>query len=111
MGASFFRRRFLALNSTKSVRTGGCKAAARRQQHADTAVPRRRRRGTSAVVGLPPDSRRGHMDYRILGPIEVFDGDREISLGGDKQRALFAALLLDANEVVSADRLIDELWG
>ncbi len=51
------------------------------------------------------------MDYRILGPLEVCDGDRTVGLGGDKQRALLAVLLLHANEVVSADRLIDDLWG
>ena len=51
------------------------------------------------------------MDFRILGPLEVFDGDRPLALGGTKQRALLALLLLHANEVVSSDRLIEELWG
>ena len=50
------------------------------------------------------------MRFRILGPLEVYDGDRLISLAG-AQRSLLALLLLSANEVVSADRLIDELWG
>jgi len=40
----------------------------------------------------------------------VRDGDRELRLGGPKQRGLLALLLLRANEVVSADRLLDELW-
>lgn len=51
------------------------------------------------------------MDYRILGPLEVTDGDRPLALGGEKQRALLVLLLLHAGEVVSADRLIDDLWG
>ena len=51
------------------------------------------------------------MDYRILGPLEVTVGDRALALGGAKQRALLAVLLLHAGEVVSADRLVDELWG
>ncbi len=51
------------------------------------------------------------MDFRILGPLEVADGDSLVALTGAKQRALLAALLLRANEVVSADRLIDDLWG
>ena len=51
------------------------------------------------------------MDYRILGPLEVSVGDRPLVLGGEKQRALLAVLLLHAGEVVSADRLIDKLWG
>jgi YVTN family beta-propeller protein len=51
------------------------------------------------------------VDYRILGPLEVLDGDRSISLGTVKQQALLAVLLLHANEFVPRDRLIDELWG
>src|SRR6266540_6735159 len=51
------------------------------------------------------------MDYRILGPLEVVDGDRSVALGGDRQRAVLAQLLLHPNEVVASDRLIDELWG
>jgi DNA-binding SARP family transcriptional activator len=51
------------------------------------------------------------MEFRILGPIEVADGDDVIPLASAKQRALLAILILSANEVVSADRLIDELWG
>jgi DNA-binding SARP family transcriptional activator len=51
------------------------------------------------------------VDFRILGPLEVrANGDR-LRLGGRKQRALLAVLLLNANEVVSRDRLIDVLWG
>jgi predicted ATPase/DNA-binding SARP family transcriptional activator len=51
------------------------------------------------------------MDFRILGPLEVVDKSRAIALGGSKQRALLALLLLHANETLSTDRLIDELWG
>ena len=51
------------------------------------------------------------MDFWILGPLEVRDGSRTLTLGGAKQRALLAILLLHRNEVVSADRLIEELWG
>jgi DNA-binding SARP family transcriptional activator len=51
------------------------------------------------------------MDFRILGPLEVLEGGRAVALGGSKQRALLALLLLHANETLSTDRLIDELWG
>ena len=51
------------------------------------------------------------MEFRILGPLEAWEGGHEMSLGGPRPRALLALLLLHANEVVSADRLIDELWG
>ena len=51
------------------------------------------------------------MEFRILGPLEVLENGHQVPLGGSKQRALLASLLLHANEVVSRDRLIDELWG
>jgi DNA-binding SARP family transcriptional activator len=51
------------------------------------------------------------MEFRILGPLEVVDGDRPLTLKGSRLRALLVLLLTSANEVVSADRLIDELWG
>ena len=50
------------------------------------------------------------MDFRVLGPLEVSDDGRTLDLGGAKHRTLLAILLLHANEVVSADRLIDALW-
>jgi YVTN family beta-propeller protein len=50
------------------------------------------------------------MEFRILGPLAVCDEGRELSLGGARQRALLAILILHANEVVSTDRLIDALW-
>jgi YVTN family beta-propeller protein len=51
------------------------------------------------------------MEFRILGVLEVREGESRIPLGAGKQRALLALLLLHANEVVATDRLIDELWG
>src|SRR5436309_8999846 len=50
------------------------------------------------------------MDFRILGPLEVSSEGRSLDLGGHKQRTLLALLLLEANRVVSSDRLIDALW-
>src|SRR3954452_15766306 len=50
------------------------------------------------------------MEFRILGTLEVLDGERPLDLGGPKQRALLGALLLDANRVVPRERLIDALW-
>jgi DNA-binding SARP family transcriptional activator len=50
------------------------------------------------------------VEFRILGPLEVVDDDRAIDLGPPQQRALFAFLLLNANEVASSDRLAEALW-
>jgi DNA-binding SARP family transcriptional activator/tetratricopeptide (TPR) repeat protein len=46
----------------------------------------------------------------MLGPLEVWDGDRPLSLGGPQQRALLALLLVHDGGVVSTDRLADQLW-
>jgi DNA-binding SARP family transcriptional activator len=51
------------------------------------------------------------MDFRLLGPLEVDNGDAPIGLGGAKQRALLALLLLNANRTVASDRLVDDLPG
>ncbi len=50
------------------------------------------------------------VEFRLLGPPEVIERRRALDLGPGKQRALLAILLLHANEVVSAARLIDDLW-
>jgi DNA-binding SARP family transcriptional activator len=51
------------------------------------------------------------VEFRILGPLEVRHEGRPVQIGGAKERALLALLLLQAGEQVSVDRLIDELWG
>jgi DNA-binding SARP family transcriptional activator/streptogramin lyase len=51
------------------------------------------------------------MEFRVLGPLEVVDDGRALQLGSGRQLALVAVLLLHANEAVSVDRLVDELWG
>ena len=50
------------------------------------------------------------MEFRILGPLEVVDGEQPIVLRRGKECALLAYLVLHANEVVPSERLIDELW-
>ncbi len=51
------------------------------------------------------------MRYGILGPLEVIGDAGPLRVAGAKLRALLVLLLLDANRVVSVDRLIEELWG
>ncbi len=69
---------------------------------------------TAAIEALSGDYRLASarmLEFRILGPLEVLDGDRPIRLGGPKQRAALAILLLNANRVVSVERLADDLYG
>jgi DNA-binding SARP family transcriptional activator len=50
------------------------------------------------------------MEFRILGPLEACADGRMLPVRGEKQKALLAILLLHANQVVSSERLVDELW-
>ena len=51
------------------------------------------------------------MEFRVLGPLEVLRGRQALSIEAHKPRAVLALLLLHANEIVSRDRLIDDLWN
>ena len=48
---------------------------------------------------------------RILGGLDAWDGDTEVDLGGRRQRAVLAVLVLARGEVVPAERIADCLWG
>jgi len=50
------------------------------------------------------------MKFKVLGPMEVRRGDQALALGGPKQRALLAILLIEANHVVGLERLAELLW-
>jgi DNA-binding SARP family transcriptional activator len=51
------------------------------------------------------------VDFRILGPVGISREGHPLDLGGQRQKVLVCLLLLHANEVVSAERIIDVLWG
>jgi predicted ATPase/DNA-binding SARP family transcriptional activator len=51
------------------------------------------------------------VEFRILGSIEVGDGDQRVDLGGLRERTLLARLLLAAGQVVSADRIAEDIWA
>ena len=51
------------------------------------------------------------MRVRILGPFELEDGGLRVTIGGVRQRAVLARLLLQANEVVPSEQLLVDLWG
>ena len=50
-------------------------------------------------------------EFGILGPLEVSRSGCVVPLGGPRQRAVLALLLLEANRVVSMDRLAEDIWG
>ena len=50
------------------------------------------------------------MQFRILGPLQIVVGDRELRLGRSREQRVLAALLLGANRVVPLERLIDTVW-
>ena len=51
------------------------------------------------------------VEFRLLGPVEVWVGDRRIDVGQPRQQAVLAALLVDAGRVVPRETLIDRVWG
>jgi YVTN family beta-propeller protein len=51
------------------------------------------------------------LEFRILGPLDVLDDDRSVELGGARQRAVLAVLLLHRGETVAVDRIVDLIWG
>jgi DNA-binding SARP family transcriptional activator/DNA-binding beta-propeller fold protein YncE len=53
----------------------------------------------------------GTVEFLMLGPLEVRERGRPIEIGRGQQRALLALLLLNANQTVSVERIVDELWG
>ena len=65
---------------------------------------------TGAVVYPTIRANGGCVEFRVLGPVEVWVQGRRLALGGSKPRAVLALLLLDAGRVVSVERLINELW-
>ncbi|MCX4409363.1 BTAD domain-containing putative transcriptional regulator [Streptomyces sp. NPDC059837] len=67
------------------------------------------------VLGLaaPAPVRGGVTEFRLLGPVAVHDGSSGAGIvpSGPKQRALLATLVIHAGELLSVDRLVEELWG
>ena len=51
------------------------------------------------------------LEFRILGPLEVWDGENAVELSGQRQRAVLALLAIHVGEVVPSERLITYLWG
>ena len=67
--------------------------------------------GRLADVALWVPCGKAEMEFGILGPLEVRDGEALVRVPGAKERALLVDLLVNAGRVVSADRLVEDLWG
>ena len=52
----------------------------------------------------------GTLRFGVLGPLEVLRDGQPLALGGERQRALLALLLLHANELVATEQMVDELF-
>ncbi|HEY6567049.1 MAG TPA: BTAD domain-containing putative transcriptional regulator [Actinomycetota bacterium] len=64
-----------------------------------------------SLSGAKEQVYRRRVRFQVLGPLEVESGDGPTTLGGPKQRAVLAHLLIRANQLVPAATLIDEIWG
>ena len=70
-------------------------------------------RGAAALLiieAMPPQAT-ASVQFRILGPVTAYRDGESLALGGERQRALLAALLVHANETVSTERLVEQLFG
>src|SRR5215813_6934635 len=76
-------------------------------------LPGRLRGDHRARWGMAADTAAGNelTEFGILGPLEASRSEHAVPLGGPRQRAVLALLLLEANRVVSMDRLADDVWG
>ena len=74
-------------------------------------TPDRRWFGSAVCYGRHPLADARELEFKILGQLEVLRAGEGLDVRGPKQRGLLALLLLSANQVVSADRLIEALWG
>jgi tetratricopeptide (TPR) repeat protein len=51
------------------------------------------------------------VEFRLLGPVEVWAGGRLVDVGQPRQRSVLAALLVDAGRLVTLEALVDRVWG
>src|SRR6266516_200356 len=101
---------FLICIACTSFRSRRCAAALknRSRRHWSSALPpvKLSDKGGAVARNEPLE-----LEFRLLGPIEVRSPSGPVSLGGGKPRTLLADLLVHLGQVVSVDRLIDDLWG
>src|SRR5690349_11981032 len=66
---------------------------------------------SAPAVGSVASSEEEAVEFRLLGPVGAWEGEREIPLPGGRLRAVLAMLLLQANRTVTREALIDGVWG
>jgi DNA-binding SARP family transcriptional activator/tetratricopeptide (TPR) repeat protein len=59
--------------------------------------------------GLAPGQ--GHVEFRVLGPVELTVDGTTVAVGHPRQRCVLAVLLVDANRGLAAEEIIDRVWG
>jgi DNA-binding SARP family transcriptional activator/streptogramin lyase len=79
----------------------------RREKTARVAVDR----AAKVLVCSSKPYEEGPVEFRVLGPLEVVDGERQVSLGGAKQRSVLALLILAGGRPVPTDVLIEKIWN
>ncbi|MFI0507031.1 BTAD domain-containing putative transcriptional regulator [Streptomyces albogriseolus] len=82
-------------------------------EHPPDGAPPIARGGTATGHRPPSPGAAGETEFRLLGPVELHDGTTGAGIvpSGSKQRALLSALVLHADQLLSVDRLTEELWG
>ena len=102
------------MDADDRVRVEGLRPNASKRSPSEDLHPRLVDGGTMLYREIPLEGRGGYrrpMELRILGPVEVSAGNGLIPLGGPKQRAVLAHLLLRANQLIPTEVLIDQVWG
>ncbi len=92
------------LTRKRTYRHSNAKAGQARMRTMDWGAPR-------ATDNAGIDLRRPSFQVKVLGPVEVTNGDRVIQLAGRGQRALLAVLALEHGRSVTFDQLADILWN
>jgi predicted ATPase/DNA-binding SARP family transcriptional activator len=71
----------------------------------------RHQSGAAIIAVVERGATTGLLRFRVLGPLEAWCEDRPLRLGGERQRALLALLVLRANELLTIDQLVEERFG
>src|SRR5256885_2918005 len=92
-------------------RVGGARRASARCQTTRARTCTSPEPTLSATLPVVSVSSRAMTGFHILGPVEVWNGEQRLDLGGPRQVTLLALFLLHANRALSTDVLIDTVWG